>query len=329
MITLDRLQSIIPADQALANKALATSLRQLNGINNLSLPTLTEVVSSMQTTKDLPDISALTTAVPPSVAAYYTSSLASGTGANGTVQVVDILGIASGWGIIDAFAQTIELFNEMDLSELTLIYQTMANAFAGDYGDPSLGPLVIPSGLPGAGTYVGTTEPNPDPPPPDILTESAFEAAMAVLVPLAQAEIANLILTYPTQTSELNNIWNGMCQQIIDEQNFQATANIVWADFTANDKNSIYGFIYNLPGYGEQTEVGGMAQFIERLADLSTLGGQAIVACLRQGRNEQALNRVGLKTNSLIPDQPIPPPPQADLLPSEYSESEASNLVIK
>lgn len=329
MITLDRLQNIIPADQALANKALATSLQQLNGINNLSLPTLTGAVSAMQTTKDLPDITALTTAVPPSVAAYYTSALASGTGANGTVRVVDILGIAAGWGIIDAFAQTIALFDEMDLTELTSIYQTMANAAAGDYGDPNLGPLVIPAGLPGAGTYLGTTEPNPDPPPPDIITETALQAAMIVLIPLAEAEIANLISTYPSQTSELNNIWNGMCEQIINEQSFQATANIVWADFTANDKNSIYGFIYSLPEYGVQTEVGGMAQFIESLADLTTLGGQAVVACLRQGRNEQALNQVGLKTNSLIPDQPIPPPPQAVLLPSEYTEAEASNLVIK
>jgi hypothetical protein len=109
----------------------------------------------------------------------------------------------------------------------------------------------------------------------------------------------------------------------------QALINLDYADLTANDRNSIYGFIYNLPGYGTETEEGGTAWLVEAMADLSTLSGEAIIACLREGRNQVALNSTGIFTNSQIPSEPIPPPPEAELLPSVYSEDEAINLVVK
>jgi hypothetical protein len=326
MIAYDRLQNIIPADQALANKALATSLQQIAGISNMNLPTLARSVSGIQTTKDLPLITAQTTAVPPAVANYYTSTLSQGSGPNGQIRIVDVLGIAIGWNINDSFIQTAEIFSTMDLSYLTLIYQTIAKAGEGDYGDPGTGPLTIPSGLPGAGTYYGTPD---DPGPPPVPGETAFAAAMAVIYPLIEPAINNLIATYPTQTTELNTLWNGMCQQIIAENAFQAQIKLVWADLTANDRNSIYGFIFNLPNYGLQTEVGGMFQFLESLADLTTQGGQAIVGCLRDGQNKVVLGNAGIYTNANIPADPIPPPPEAQLLPGTYSSAEADSLVIK
>ena len=116
MIPLDRLQQIIPADQALANKALSVALGQITGINNLTLPVLAGVSKTVATTKDLPIITALTQAVPASVANYYTSTLAQGTGVNGDIQVVDILGLASGYPATDNFIRTVELFSQMDLT---------------------------------------------------------------------------------------------------------------------------------------------------------------------------------------------------------------------
>lgn len=47
MIALDRLQQIIPADQALANKALATSLAQVGGISKLTLQQFSVLVLSL------------------------------------------------------------------------------------------------------------------------------------------------------------------------------------------------------------------------------------------------------------------------------------------
>jgi hypothetical protein len=329
MIALDRLQQIIPADQALANKSLSVALAQINGISTTTLPAFAAAVAATETTKDLPLISALTEAVPPSVADYYASTLAVGSGSNGTIQTVDIIGLAGGWVATDAFVQTTQLFSTMDLTYLTLIYQTMTNVYNGTYGDPQLGPVVIPLGLPAAGTYNAVTQPNPSPPPADIVTQTAASVAFSALNPLVIAEVANLVSKYPDQTNQLNTLFTDMALQINSEITLQPLVNLNYANLRANDSNSVYGFVQSLPDLGLQTQVGGMAWFLEAMADLSNLGGEAVIACLRQGRNQAALSAANLYTNTKIPADPVPPPPRANLLPSVYSESEASNLVIK
>lgn len=329
----NRLSQIIPADQALANLALAVSLSQVNGISSTNLPTFADTVKNLETTKDLPLITALQQAVPASVANYYTSTLAVGGGTNGDIRLVDVIGLAAGWQATDDFARTVEIFATMDLSYLTLIYQTMANTLNGTYNsgtDPDGYAIVtIPGGLPGAGTYNPITAPNPTPPPANIEVTSAASQAIAVLTGDAQAEIANLQVLYPTQCSELNTLWTAMAAQVTQEDTLQALIKLNYADLTANDKNSIYGFIYNLPDYGNQTQQGGVAWFLEAMSNLTILGGQAIVASLREGRNLTALSTAGIYTNTKIPGDPIPPPPQAELIPSTYTEAEAANLVVK
>jgi hypothetical protein len=333
MITLDRLQQIIPADQALANKALSVALSQITGIQTVQLPDFANTVSGIQTTRDLPLITALTTAVPPSVANYYTSTLATGSGPNGDIRITDIIGLAAGWIATDGFTRTIELFGTMDLSYLTTIYTTMYRALNGDYGPTDSGPLIIPSGLPCAGTYNGTfySIPNPDPPPPNLegYDPTAISLAMSCLTGAAATEIAALELKYPAQTTELDTIWNSMAAQIPLERAQQAQIGLNYANFQANDRNSIYGFIFSLPDYGLQSEVGGMAWFVEAMADVSTQAGEAIVASLRQGRNNVLLGNSGIYTNTKIPADPIPPPPEAELLPADYTETEAVALVKK
>jgi hypothetical protein len=328
MISLDRLQQIIPSDQALANKALSVALRQITGINTLTLPRLAGVSKNVATNRDLPIITALTTAVPPSVANYYNSTLAQGTGVNGSVQIVDILGLASGYIATDNFTRTVELLGQIDLTYLTLIYTTMYHALNGDYGDTGAGPLTIPGGLPCAGTYTGTEVP-PIPPAIDPTYDpSAISLAMACLTGAAATEINNLEATYPNQTTELNTLWNQMAQQVVTEKYFQNLIGLNYANLTPNSRNAIYGFIFSLPDYGLQTEEGGMAQFIENMSNLTTQSGEAVVASLRQGRNSAALNSVGIYTNSRIPVAPNPPPPEANLLPADYTQAEANAIVV-
>jgi hypothetical protein len=323
--TVLQLEQIIPSDQALANRALATALSQINGISNTTLPTFADTVSAQETTRDLPLVTALTTAVPPSVANYYTSTLANGGGPNGTIRIVDIIGLAGGWVATDAFTRTVAIFATMNLTALTTIYQQMATALSGGYGPTDSGPIVIPSG-PAAGSYSGTEI---DPGPPPEYDPTAIELAMAALTSAAQAEIANLQNQYPTECAELNTLWNSMAQQVTTEDTLQPLVNLNFAELQANNRGSIYSFIFGLTNYGLETAEGGLAWFLESMADLTTLGGEAIIGCLREGRNAAALSVSGIYTNTRIPADPIPPPPEAVLIPSTYSEAEAENLVIK
>lgn len=312
MIAYDRLSLIIPADQALANKALQVALQQITNIGSAPLPVLANTIANLETTKDLPLVEALTVAVPSNVANVYINSLQ--VRANNVVTVSDVLGTMVGYNETDALVQTVEYFDQMNLTYLDSVYATMLNVVNGVYDQPVLPSgyeVVIPMGIPGTGTY--TTR----------------EDAVNALIPIAQTEIGNLIVAYPTQTSTMNTDWTGMAVQVTTEQTLQQRASIVFANLTANDKTSVYGLIYGLPQYGLDDTQGGKAEFMEEAADITTFTGQCIVAAMREGRNQVVLGASAVISNSNIPAEPDPPPPQANLIPSTYTASQAGNLVIR
>lgn len=309
MIAYDRLSQIIPADQALANKALATSLQQISGITNMTLPVLANAIANLQTTSNLPLVTAQTQAVPPNVANVFVNT-AGGTGNNNTVLIIDILGTASGTVHTQALTNTVAQFSTMNLVSLTSTYQTMADVVTGIYGNPVAGPVIIPAG-PYANTYANATV--------------AFGNA---LIPGAQSEISTAVSAYPAQVTILNQDWTDMANQLVLEQNQQANANLNFSTLQANASSSIYGFIQSLPQYAADTTEGGTTQFLEAAADLTDFTGQSIVASLRQTQNQRALAAAGIQTNSNVPVVPSTPPPQANLIPATYSSQEAANIIV-
>jgi len=318
MTTLDRLSNIIPPDIALANKALSVSMQQITGIKNMRLPVFAGAVTATQTMVGLPLVNAQTSAVSPATAGYYTGSFAGGSSVNGTYVIADFLGTAAGIPGTAVLTDTLAQFATMNLTVLTTIYQQMVNSINGVYGPTDSGPLIIPSG-PAAGTYVGTLVPDPpppDPPPPPSYNPTALDEAMAALIAAANAEIANLVIAYPTQTAALNQAWNQMAQALANEPINQAKANLVFSELTPNSQSSLLSLIQSLPSFGEDTAVGGQAQFFENIADTSTLAGQAIIGLFRQGVTTAALRSAGIYTNNNIPSDPNPPPPQANLGPT-------------
>jgi hypothetical protein len=310
MIAYDRLSQIVPAEQALAAKALATSLQTISGVTNMTLPTLANAVTNLQTTNNLQLVTALTQPVPSSVANVFIAQ-GGGTGDNGTVLLVDILGTVSGTVHTQALANTVNEFATMNLVSLTSTYTTMSEVVNGDYGDPVSGPVIIPSG-PYAGTYANA--------------DVAFNTA---LISGAQSEISNVVLIYPTQVSTLNQNWIAMADQLVLEQTQQANANLNFSEIIGNSKSSIYGLVNSLPSYGLDIATGQVTEFLESVANLNILAGQSLVASLRQAINQRVLAGAGIQTNSEVPFLQNPPPAQANLIPGTYTESEAANLVIK
>jgi len=313
MITLDRLQQIIPPDQALANKALSVALQQIAGISNNPLPVMANVISNLETTKDLPLVTALSQPVPNDVTQFYTSTFNQGSYSTTTTNIVNSIGVASGIGYVAPITEAIGNIATMNVSGLSITYQIMANVVNGDYNVPLPDPpggssILIPSG-PYAGSYA-----------------TADECFTTALIPGADANIANLIVSYPAQTTSMNSNWYGMGSQFANEQYTQQAANIDFTVQTSGQQSSIFGFVYSLPSYAIDTTQGGMTQFLEGVADLSTFTGQCVVGALREGRNEAALRNAGVTTNSTIPANSIPPQPTANLIPSTYTSTEAANI---
>jgi hypothetical protein len=312
-ITYERLSRVIPADQALANKAMQVSLQQIKNISTLSLAQLASAFIGMETTRDLPAISALQQAVPASVAAYYSSAYATGSGPNGTLVITDLLGAAVGVPFTSDLTNVTTTINSMTtagiLGTLTVTYNRMQNTVNGDYYDPSTGNIVIPAG-PGAGTY------------------GNVDLALSALISDASNTVTGIQSSYPTQSANLNVNFTDMGASLVSENTNLALASIDIANLVVQGRGAIMSFVQSLPDYGVDTEENGPSQFLEAVADLNTQGGQAIVACLREGRNAAALSAVNVGVDTNIPATPATVPPQANLIPSTYSDAEAADLVV-
>lgn len=292
MIAYDRLSQIIPPDIALGDKALSVSLQQVTGIAGMNLPTFATTVEGLDNISDLNIINALTTAVPPEVAQYYINSLGIPGRVPPNVKIVDVIGTPSGYVHTDALNDTVAQIATMNTGALQNIYATMLLVVQGFF-DVTIPPVppetdpttetVITSGYPAAGTY------------------ATHDDAILALIVVAQSEIISLKNTYPVQTTAINNDFNAIAGQLTNEITQQARANLVFSQLVPNDKNSIYGFIFTLPGYGLDVAPNGMRQYITAISTPDTQTGQAIIGTLREGQDQTLLSAAGIKSNNIIP----------------------------
>ena len=276
------LRNIIPPDQALANKALSVSLMQITNITNMTLPQLAKAYGAVQLNTGLPAIENQTTPVTPVATNYFTtqSGLATGTGPNNTLLLTDVIGSATGAGIVAPLSNTTNtlttLTTQGTLTTLTSIYVTMLAVVNGNYGT---NPVVIPIGQPAAGTYASQN--------------LAFTTG---LIPAAYTEIAAIIASKPNETTAMTKEFTEIAIHIVGERYYQVKAGLDIGNLTANSQTSVMSLIGSLPQYGKNIAAGGSAEFLTAVADISTPGGQAVIATMNEGRSRTELvaNGVGV-----------------------------------
>jgi len=83
----------------------------------------------------------------------------------------------------------------------------------------------------------------------------------------------------------------------------------------------------DLPEIGKDTSFGGPAMWLERVVNANTLGGQATIAAMREGRNLERIAEAGVQQDAPINTEGLQDP--GSLVPSTYTESEANALVIR
>ena len=247
------------------------------------------------------------TPVPASVPTYYLTQLAKGSGPNGTFVTTDFFGSAAGIPYNDYFSTVntnmSTLISAGTLSSLTSIYSQMVSLLTGVYGVPPL--ITIPSG-PAAGPYL------------------TYDAALAALITAANAAVGTAISAMgATTAAELNTAWTAMTTHSANEDTFQSLASIDYATLTAGAQLPITAFIPALAGYGQETQTGMAAEFLEAIANTANQYGQALIGALREGRNTAGVNAVNLKIDNAVPSLPNAVPPQANLGDSEYTPAQA------
>jgi hypothetical protein len=247
------------------------------------------------------------TPVPAAVPTYYLTQLAKGSGPNGTFVTTDFFGSAAGIPYNDYLTTTTSTLSAQitagNVSSLAAVYSRMVTLVNGGYGAPPT--ITIPAG-PGAGAY------------------ATYDAALAALITAANAAVGTAISAMGANTTAtLNTAWTAMTTHSANEATFQSLASINYATLTTGAQLPITAFIPSLAGYGQETQTGMAAQFLESIANTANQYGQAMIGALREGRNTAGINTSNLKIDNAVPSLPNAVPPQATLSDSTYTPQEA------
>lgn len=316
------LGKIIPPDQAVANKSIQIAYEQVTNIAVTEAPLLAETImgssvvpwdngrsylandtvsvgtpmpvtyraqqtvpvgvditntqywlptglGGLSTMAGLPDLEALSQPMPQSVVNYWLN-FATGTGPNGTINLCDVIGLAIDYNDFAA-----------KLDEATAAINSMA---------PSADRTALIT------AYT------------DMLT-AGDNATMQTYINDANNAIDNIVNPslnpgYVSAVTAMNTAFDAMANILSQELSYQTAAGIVYSEIQSGNKSSIYSFVQSLPGLGTKTEACGPAWFLNQVADLSIMGGQAIVGVMREGANNQRLDAGLIGVNVTAPPEP-------------------------
>lgn len=224
----------------------------------------------INTMSGLPLIQAQTTPIDASVASYFATEVATGTGPNGTITTCDVLGTAIDYNDIAGYLATATtainaLQTAGSLATLNTAYTTIAAA--------------------------------------------ANDAA--VLTQITNANNAIAALSASPYVTTLNTAWVAIATGLSDEKTYQTKAGIDYFNLQSGDTATVMGFVLNLPQYAENCTECGPYQFLTDISDTTTLGGQAIVASMREAVNQTQLGAAGISQNIKPSTEPEITPPCA------------------
>jgi hypothetical protein len=125
-----------------------------------------------------------------------------------------------------------------------------------------------------------------------------------------ELEAKRLVNTYPDQVAACNTYWAEMAAQMNREAMNRYLAELIFDFATATypdlkpySRSSALAMISSLHGYGTETSQNGAADFFNAVAQ-TNLGGQSVIASLREGRNIEALIDAGAGIDTQLPSSP-------------------------
>jgi len=333
------LRSVMPPEIAAANAALSRSLGQITNIFSVPVDEFARVLQEVETLKDTDFIQDQTELVEDNIRDIWfdeTSPITLGTGTNNRLILADLIGLVSGFNIVAPIQQNKSLFLELESAGAFQpftqkgnptdtnigFFQVIEHLLNGEYttentntvgGDEVIVSytITIPAGVKGEGTYT-------DFPLTAAINLAWFDGIYPELVPATQAIVTN----NPETANTIIN--NSKRWQIHRAREFLNRERLLEPDFfeLPHAREDSLRFAQQLPQRALDTTVGGAGQILEGIADRSNQGGQALIAALREGRNIDRLESVGISTRSV---RPVPEGDSVEFNTSRYSVDEARN----
>lgn len=268
------LADILPPDIAITAGAFGASMQQIKNITQIPVEKFAQVVASIETTQGLDLVNGTNVPVDVSETQAAYELVALGTGPYKTFTYSDFYGCMS--GLPYDWPQLQKLLADLQTSNLTSIYNTLYDVIVA--GPISSDPVDI----------------------------AAYNAAVQAQIDLANAEIALIRTVRPGASVDLNNVYDTFATQLGNEQRARNTGLSPLPDprdpYINKYPITIYSFVDLLPLYGKQTQPHMAAQTLEAISDLTFVAGQSIIAKMRETRNQDRLNYVGITLDDNIPD---------------------------
>jgi hypothetical protein len=295
----DELAKVIPPSQAVANKAVQSSLQQVSNIAQTTLPVFAEAVKGFTPDVWNPNTTYLADAVVANggpIPTVYRAQQDVDTG----VDITDTdywlpttlggLNTMTGLPLIQAqtsaITPAVASFYSTSIDFATQL-NTATTAINALQTAGSLNTLNA--------AYVA-------------ILSAANDAAVITQIANANAAIAALSAS-PYYTT-LNTAWAYMANYLNKEKGYQTKAGIDYFNLQASEQVSSMSFVQQLPQYGVQTDACGPAYFIGQITDTSTIGGQSIIGVMREAQNQRRLNAAGSSQNytpsSTLAVTPVP-----------------------
>jgi hypothetical protein len=281
----DYLTGIIPQDIAIAAGAFSVSMQQIKNIMQIDIEKFSLSVVDLELTGQ--DLNLLNTAngIPVNIQAVdqMLALTALGSGNSGGYRQCDFFGAAAGYPYNDWLEHSTILLQETASEQLRKIYADLYQ----------LAFLPLPPPPP---------DPQPDPPEPPI-PDTMNEDLIAIIARINQ-EITRIFNSNNTKCNQLNYYWNLIGNQLFLEQRA-----IPYAQPLQSETVSLVGqsdfksFVNNIPKYAADVGPGESAQILEQISNIANLGGQSIIASMREARNAERLAWSGIPSENDVEDE--------------------------
>lgn len=285
------LNNILPPDQAIAGGAFGFSMQQIKNITDMPIEKFAQVVSNLETVRGLNLLQGVSQPVDPELASLASQNISKGTGPSGSYTMSDFFGCMS--GLPYAWRDIQRLIQELQTPKLQESYEAIHDAV-----------LIYP-----------------------ISTSPTLEE----LIIEANEELENIQINNPEKAKLLNTLWSAAGTQLAAEQTARETAlqpvPVPQDNELGVSPDAQISFVDNVPEWAKSTLPHMQAQTLEAIANWNSIGGQSLVGMMREERNKERLQQLGIPPNDTIADE-TPPKQQQILLANGTSPTAKKGIEI-
>jgi hypothetical protein len=126
------------------------------------------------------------------------------------------------------------------------------------------------------------------------LLSATTSTAINALITNIETEITNITSRYPSEVAELNYLWSAIGRQLMIEQRaLPLTIKDPSSSISTVTSNDVDMFMSQLEKFATDNGDGQTSTVLTNISDTDVIGGQSLVAALREARNSVRLGLVG------------------------------------